>query len=303
MADLAYRTSLAAGKLDAAHLEFEPDMRTAQPGLHTHLVAHVRLELTSQLWLAQMHLSRQLVLVDGDLDFGTWTILNGMIHRDEAGRPHIILDEVSRTFERKQTTLAKIPLVELCSGFGFGSQGADTAGFHTVLKVDKQANTIAALRQQREHALHGDVQHPLTVLKILETLGTTCPFSLLCFACQPFSQFGDQKGMRDERAGSLRGGLTYLMHAIGLIMENVAPTFRHPEVITLLNQLRVLQDWAQSQTTLDLQQQWSSAKERTWVTLLPAWLPVQLQAWPRPCRTKPNLMGMPLHLIASDRFR
>ena len=270
-----------------AHMEFEPDMRTATLGTRVHLVVHTKTQLQERLWLAQMQLSRQLILVEGALETGTWTLLNAKVTTNDPSRPALTLDEISNLFLRRPTLDQELKLVELCSGFGFASQGAAAAGFSNVAKVEKQANTTSALLSMGEPAIHGDVQHVLTTRRILETTGPTCPVALLCFACQPFSQFGDQKGMRDDRAGSLRGGLrtAYLIHALALVMENVAPTFRHPEVITLLDQLMVLLEWDRSQTTLDLKHQWSSTRERTWVAMTPPWMTTNLQPWQQSLET------------------
>lgn len=146
LADMSYRTELAAGKLDPAHMEFEPDLRSTALGTRFHVVVTTRTQFEKDLWLAQMQLSRQLFLLSGDLGFGTWALLNALVATVDPSKPQLA------------NLTEHLPLVELC----FGSQGAMAAGFRTVLKVDKQANTIDALHLQGEPAVHGDVQHPLT---------------------------------------------------------------------------------------------------------------------------------------------
>ena len=285
LANMGYRTSLANGALDPSHLGYEPDLRRYTEGDRTHVVIDTKMQLHEKLWLGQLKLSRQMVLVQGHLEEGTWTLLNAKLSQLDAGKPMLIVDEITSVHLRIPSLADGLPLVELCSGFGFASQGAATAGFTPTVKVEKQANTVTALLQMGEQAIHGDVQHPLTVKKVLDKVGVTCPTVLLCFACQPFSRFGDQRGMMDERAGSLKGGLllSYLLWAPLLIMENVSLTFNHYEVNMVLDQLMVLMDWERSQTTLDLAQQWSSARERTWVVLYPPWLQVDLQPWKQEC--------------------
>ena len=149
LADMSYRTELVVGKMDPAHQEFEPDLRNATLGTRIHIVVNVKTQLQPDLWLVQMVLARQ-------LDFGTWTLLNAVVSTKDPSRPHVTLDETSTPFLRRPSLTDHLLVVELCSGFGFGSQGAHAAGFHTVLKVDKQANTIDALHLQGEPALHDD---------------------------------------------------------------------------------------------------------------------------------------------------
>ena len=312
LANMGYRTLLSSGCLDPAHLVYEPDLRHYVEGTRTHVVVDTKLQLQAELWLCQLKLSRQLVLVKGHLEDGTWTFLNARLEHLSEDKPMLVFDDLTSVHLRLPTIANGLPLVELCSGFGFVSQGAEIAGFQVIAKVEKQPNTVTALQQLQEPIIQGDVQHPLTAKKLLTKVGAICPTVLLCFACQPFSQFGDQKGMQDERAGSLKGGLqlTYLLWAQTLVMENVTPTFAHPEVNMVLNQLMVLMDWERSQVTLDLKAQWSSTRERTWVLLHPPWMRVNLQAWPRDpmaptpsswqCFTKPWSQSEIDELILTD---
>lgn len=286
LANMGYRTMLANGALDPAHLVYEPDLRSFTEGERRHVVVDTKQQLHEKLWLCQLKLSRQLVLVQGHLEEGTWTLLNIKLSHLGEGKPLMVADEVTSIHLRIPSFADGLPMVELCSGFGFASQGATVAGFTPLVKVEKQANTVTALLQMGEQAIHGDVQHPLTVKKVLDKVGVTCPTVLLCFACQPFSRFGDQKGMMDDRAGSLKGGLvlSYLLWAPMLVMENVSLTFNHYEVNMVLDQLMVLMDFERTQTTLDLAHQWSSARERTWVVLYPPWLQIKLQPWMQDCK-------------------
>lgn len=76
LANMGYRTMLANGALDPAHLVYEPDLRSFTEGERRHVVVDTKQQLHEKLWLCQLKLSRQLVLVQGHLEEGTWTLLN-----------------------------------------------------------------------------------------------------------------------------------------------------------------------------------------------------------------------------------
>ncbi len=110
---------------------------------------------------------------------------------------------------------------------------------------------------------------------------TILQMAILCANCRPFSRYGDRKGLQDTRARSLTGGLrlTYLIQAWAIVMENVKGTFDFPGVMAILNQYVLLLDWEWNKLDMDLAQQWTSRRERTWA-LLAAWMGVTLLPWP-----------------------
>ena len=115
LADMSYRTELAAGNMDPAHQEFEPDLRTATLGTRIHIVVNVKTQLQPDLWLVQMALLRQLLLLQATLDYGTWTLLNAVVSTKDPSRPQVTLDDTSTAF------LRNLPLLTTSSWWNFAA--------------------------------------------------------------------------------------------------------------------------------------------------------------------------------------
>ena len=283
MGSMEHRTALASGKLHEDHIKLEPDMREVTPLDRIDFACHTVRKLTSQRMLVRMVLSRQLLVVEApEMSDGRYTIIQIEVQEPVNGYPFVKADDTTGIYLRDPSWTTAPGAVELCSGMGFVSQAAEYIGFKVFCKVELQAVTATALGHLGEQVVHGDVSEIETVRAVLDEIEDEDVMAILCANCQPFSRYGDRKGLQDTRARSLTGGLrlAYLIQAWTIVMENVKGTFDFPGVMAILNQYVLLHDWEWNKLDMDLAQQWTSKRERTWALLAPAWMGVSLLPWP-----------------------
>ena len=283
MGSMEHRTALASGKLHEDHIKLEPDMREVTPLDRIDFACHTVRKLTSQRILVRMVLSRQLLVVEApEMSDGRYTIIQIEVQEPVNGYPFVKADDTTGIYLRDPSWTTAPGAVELCSGMGFVSQAAEYIGFKVFCKVELQAVTAAALGHLGEQVVHGDVSEIETVRAVLDEIEDEDVMAILCANCQPFSRYGDRRGLQDTRARSLTGGLrlAYLIQAWTIVMENVKGTFDFPGVMAILNQYVLLHDWEWNKLDMDLAQQWTSKRERTWALLAPAWMGVSLLPWP-----------------------
>ena len=217
-------------------------------------------------------------------EIGLITLFNAEITA-AAPLPRLLLDARSGWIRHSRPTFGDFfQLRELCAGIGGFSQGANFVGIKTVACLDHSALACAALRLQGHYTIQADIEDQEALQK-LHAAGNARPSLVSAgFPYQPYSAQGDQRGLQDSRGNTLRSILkaSWLLQAVGLILECVHNVKEHPDVMLLLQEYARGRNWQIHATTLDLQDQWASRRKRWWCIMIPNddRVPFRLLPWP-----------------------
>ena len=201
------------------------------------------------------------------------------------GRPCFRFREDTVVFDH----LAHLPisfrtLIDVCSGMGGVSIGAQAAQIQTALFVDKNELACRAVQQGGGRVLKADVLDRQDRIKVHKA----CPkhsFLLSAgFPCQPYSRQGSAKALEDKRSEVLGGvlQLAWFTQCSGLILECVSEVASHEEVMKAIQLYAAKLGHQLQATTLELADQWASRRCRWWALALPSCqVQVKLPTWPR----------------------
>ena len=174
-------------------------------------------------------------------------------------------------------------LVDLCSGFGGLSQGAEAAGYEVSVAVDQNQLMLDLHSKLHDaHCICGDIGDRSVIHQTWKhSRGASVVSS--GFSCQPFSRLGDCKGQLDSRSSSLTKTLNaaYYLNAALVVLECVAPAAQDSFVQAELERFSKATGFHMVQTELKLDHVWPCRRHRSWWILSSPLLgPIQLQSWP-----------------------
>ena len=220
-------------------------------------------------------------LLDGDGDI--YSFLGATLVK-QYPRPALVIEADTKIFQHSRPSWATVTeVVELCSGFGGMPQGMAAAGFSPVLAVDFNDRMTQLYRRQCEiTTLHADVGSCDTIAKIWH-LSKGASTVVAGFACQPFSQLGDQRGEYDCRALSLRGvlAIAFYTQAQVVVLECVTPAAANAWVKAEVQRFVDATGFHLSQSDFHLSDIWPSRCSRAWWILTAPWLGlIPLPQWP-----------------------
>lgn len=221
-------------------------------------------------------------LLDGDGDIYTFMFASLTQHFP---KPILVLDDHSRVFQHSRPSWSSMrEVVELCSGFGGISQGMAAVGFNPVLAVDFNDRMLNLYRKQCAiETLVADITRVDTISKIWQ-LSRGASTLVGGYACQPFSNLGDQKGHLDGRSLSLRGILAtaFYTQAQAIVLECVIPAAANSWVKTEIQKFVDATGFSCSQADFHLHDIWPSRRSRAWWLITAPWLGnISLPEWPK----------------------
>ncbi|CAE7241535.1 aquIMA [Symbiodinium microadriaticum] len=196
------------------------------------VVSHVSGSIFKSLWHGDLFSCQ-------GLGPGTWTLYGFILHSVERNVGYLKGTEESRAFRRPEYSAASFrTLVEVCSGIGGFSVGANFLGFETLLCVDKAEIACETVRLNGGNALHGDIGSRSVQLHIAEVCKNQGHILAAGFPCNSYSVQGMGRGLQDPRGQVLLHILQVAWHnqSHGIMLECVAEVQKHQEVIDLLQQ-------------------------------------------------------------------
>ena len=174
--------------------------------------------------------------------------------------------------------------MDVFSGIGCLGTGLEAAGFSIQPSVDISGPLCQFLsKQSRSEVIEGNLGERST----LQALHTACKGSVLIaggFSCQPWSTLGDQHGVADARASSLRHILqaAWFLRASSLVLECVVGAGRDPVVMTTLKHFCQVTHFRLSTQELALEQIMPAKRNRWWCTMTHPSIPAfQLRDMPK----------------------
>ena len=201
-----------------------------------------------------------------------WTLYGFRKAQCESG--YLCLEALSDSVARKHTPICSASfrsLIDLCSGMGGFSLGAQAAQVNTVLFVDKSPLACEAVRANQGSAYCGDLMNRSDRIHI-HLQGPSHPVLLSAgFPCQPYSRHGNALAAEDPRSQVLGGvlRLAWHMQAAGLVLECVAEVAQCREAIQTIQGFAAKMNFDMQTVVLDLQDQWAACRRRWWALLLP----------------------------------
>jgi hypothetical protein len=173
--------------------------------------------------------------------------------------------------------------IDLCSGFGGLSQGAEAAGFYITVAVDQNRLRLDPHGLVPDaHCLCGDTGDR-TMIQVIWSPSRGAPVVSCGFCCQPFSRLGDCKGQFDLRACCLTQSpntALYLTVAF-VILDCAAPAAHDSFVLADLDRFCKVTVFHSTLTELIFDHVWSRRRHCSWwVVSLPDGGKVHLQPWP-----------------------
>lgn len=215
----------------------------------------------------------QLVILEGDLPFEAvqiWTILQGAVSK--LGPLTINIDDGATLIPHRPLLMHDaLRCVELCSGAGFMSTGAEVAGFSACLGVEQNANftrLFFANHPDGAKFLHGNIGDPKTIKHALEM---DCQGAVVFagVSCQPYSTGGDKLSAADPRAQSLPQALQFawLMQAPAIILECAPAALHDPFVQETIRVFAFEAGFCVRQKILHLDRCWGAKRDRWWALL------------------------------------
>ena len=163
---------------------------------------------------------------------------------------HVNGDKLTPTRESKANWLLPgvphpLTVTELCSGLGFTGIGFNWAGFAQGPVVEQSDTVCRLMSTYREGIIHSDVDDPMLATTLLLHSGQRRTVLVAGFSCQPWSSFGDSKGLLDSRAKSFRGviRLVLQLRPVAAVLENVWACWQDPEVIKVIQRVCCLHGW------------------------------------------------------------
>lgn len=188
-------------------------------------------------------------------------------------------------------------VTEMCSGIGgFSSQWSDL-GYQVSLGVDQNPAWESTFRALHPGAdFHVGAAGSSSTVQKMSSMGLEHGVVLARVSCQPFSLMGDQRGMDDDRSGSLSEVLasSWLSQAVVIILECVPPVLRNEEFQKQLADFGHLTGYHLHQQLIDLKDGWCAKRER-WFGIFsaPALGPIRLTKMPQDYRFQTISKVMP----------
>ena len=170
------------------------------------------------------------------------------------------------------TSISFRSLIEVCSGIGGFSLGAQAAQVETIAFLDKSALACATVQANGGRAVRGDIQSP-AVRRQVHLASPDFPVLLGAgFPCQPFSRQGSGQALADPRSEVLGSVLllSWQMQCAGLILECVDEVQDCEEAKQAIRLFASKLGLEFQEVTLELADQWASHRKRWWAVLLPA---------------------------------
>ena len=268
-------------------LDFPPKFGSCSTGQRISLVGKLR------CW-DSTHDGHLFSSLHEDINFLAMGLLNGsgdryslvnVVFRQQFPIPVVAIDKDSHVLMHETPSWDSLhDVIELCSGFGGMAQGMMTSGFRPVVAVDCNEKFLQLYGVHGDvPRVHGDVNQISTMLKVWDVskhAGTMAAG----FACQPFSNLGDQLGGLDERAMCLRGILVsaLLLQVQAVILECVQPAALNSFVQSEIAKFLDASGFLCTQCDLHLQDVWPCRRSRAWWLITSPMLGnIQVTSWPK----------------------
>ena len=197
-------------------------------------------------------------------------------------------------------------MIELCSGMGWASFGFQHVGFDIALGCDHKQSMLDgyAMLHPSSKTVLGEVGQKAVIAEIHEKAPNSRILSS-GFSCQPFSGGGQQRGVLDKRAGSLRGTLVtaFYLRIPVIILECVTQAASNNYVKGELNQFCRQCGYVMSEQILELGDVWCSKRDRWWAVVVVKSLgQIRLHDFPKLCYPSAvkHMIPRPLNLSDDD---
>ena len=217
--------------------------------------------------------TNEIIVLEGTLPFESvqiWTILDGEVC---GVKPlQINIDSGASLIPHRPLLMHDaLRCVELCSGAGFMTTGAEAAGFVTRMGIDQNDKFGRLFRANHDEDtifLHGHIGASSTIKHALEH---DCQGAVVFagVSCQPYSTGGDQLSAADPRAQSLPETLRFawLIQAPAIVLECTPVAFKDPFVQGTIREFAFEAGFCVQQNVLHLDRCWGAKRDRWWAIL------------------------------------
>ena len=159
-------------------------------------------------------------------------------------------------------------IIDVCSGYA-----VMTAGYHLLhckvrCHVEINPRYAAWLRTRKTPVIEGDIDSPEVQVQLIPYTERPCILTG-GFACQPFSQLGDQRQQMDPRARSFEGMVTacYLFQPAAMILECTKEAMTSTWVQSTLHNFCQLTGYSFQQQVCHLHEFWPAKRTRWWAII------------------------------------
>ena len=203
---------------------------------------------------------------------GRFTVYGVRRTQDRSGLPcyEAVADTCVRVHVQPDS-ISFSKLIEVCSGIGGFSLGAQAARVETCAFIDKSDLATATVKANGGLAVKADIQDP-EVRKQVHLMSPKHPVMLGAgFPCQPYSRQGSGHALADPRSEVLGSVLllAWQMQCAGLILECVSEVQDCDEAMQAIRTFAAKMKLVLHDITLELADQWASHRRRWWAVLLP----------------------------------
>ena len=160
-------------------------------------------------------------------------------------------------------------IIDVCSGYA-----VMTAGYHLLhckvrCHVEINPRYAAWLRTRKTPVIEGDIDSTDVQVKLIPYTERPCILTG-GFACQPFSQLGDQRQQLDPRARSFEGMVMacYLFQPAAMILECTKEAMTSTWVQSTLQHFCKLTGYSFQQQVCHLQDFWPAKRTRWWAIIV-----------------------------------
>ncbi len=253
------------------------DWSTLETGQRVNLVVETVMMHCGEKHLFRIMGTTEIIVVNGfqhtESVAQIWTIIQGVV---QSVSPRIInIDSGSRLVEHNPLMMEEFfHSVELCSGAGFMTTGAEAAGFIPWVGVEQNSRFGRLFHENHPGPatfLHGKIGDP-EILK--QALDLQCQGAAVFagISCQPYSLAGDGLSEADPRSKSLPEALqfSWLIQAPAIVLE-CTPAAMHDKFVQ--DTIRVFASEAGffvRQHVIHLDNCWGAKRDRWWAILTAA---------------------------------